>query len=269
VYVLKRLTPENIISILNHALEVLGTTLSEDSKNLIAQYADGDARYGLNLLEILHDLNQPITEALVQEVCAHSIRKFDKHGEIFHDLISALHKSVRGSDPDAALYWLCRMLDGGCDPLYLARRITRIASEDIGNADPRALQLAINAWDVQERLGSPEGELALAQAVLYLAAAPKSNAVYRALGKAMDAARKFGTLDVPLHLRNAPTSLMKKLGYGKTYRYPHDAPDAYIPHENYFPEEMPKQRYYEPVPRGLEIQIREKLASLKEKDKAT
>jgi putative ATPase len=267
VYVLKRLTPENIVSILNHALDTLGITLAEDLKNLIAQYADGDARYGLNLLEILHDLNQPMTEALIQEVCAQGIRKFDKQGEIFHDQISALHKSVRGSAPDAALYWLCRMLDGGCDPLYLARRITRMANEDIGNADPRALQLAINAWDIQERLGSPEGELALAQAVLYLAAAPKSNAAYVAFGKAMDAVKKFGTLEVPLHLRNAPTSLMKKLGYGKAYRYPHDVPDAYIPNENYFPEAMPKQHYYEPVPRGLEIQIREKLAALKEKDK--
>lgn len=267
VYVLKRLTTENILQVLNHAISILNITLSEDLKLLLAQYADGDARYALNLLEILHDLNEPITEKLIQEVCAQGVRKFDKHGELFHDQISALHKSVRGSNPDAALYWLCRMLDGGCDPLYLARRITRMANEDIGNADPRALQLAINAWDVQERLGSPEGELALAQAVAYLAAAPKSNAIYIAYNKAMQAAKQFGTLDVPLHLRNAPTKLMKKLGYGKAYRYPHDEPDAYIPNENYFPEDMPPQHYYDPVPRGLEIQIREKLHSLKEKDK--
>jgi len=267
VYVLKRLTTENILQVLNHAFFILKIDMPEDLKLLLAQYADGDARYALNLLEILHDLNEPITEKLIQEVCAQGVRKFDKHGELFHDQISALHKSVRGSNPDAALYWLCRMLDGGCDPLYLARRITRMANEDIGNADPRALQLAINAWDVQERLGSPEGELALAQAVAYLAAAPKSNAVYIAYNKAMQAAKQFGTLDVPLHLRNAPTKLMKKLGYGKAYRYPHDEPDAYIPNENYFPEDMPPQHYYDPVPRGLEIQIREKLHSLKEKDK--
>lgn len=269
VYVLKPLTTENILQVLNHALFTLNVALSDELKILIAEYADGDARFALNLLEILNDLNEPITEKLIQEVCAHGVRKFDKHGELFHDQISALHKSVRGSDPDAALYWLCRMLDGGCDPLYLARRITRMANEDIGNADPRALQLTINAWDVQERLGSPEGELALAQAVLYLAAAPKSNAVYVAFGKAKEAVKKFGTLEVPLHLRNAPTSLMKKLGYGKLYQYPHDVPDAYIPNENYFPENMPRQKYYEPVPRGLEIQIREKLAALKEKDKTT
>lgn len=270
VYVLKKLTLEDILDVLDRAIQFLHMEFPHDLRVLLAQYADGDARYALNLLEILHDVhdNEPVTESLLQEVCSHTIRRFDKRGELFYDQISALHKAVRGSDPDAALYWLCRMLDGGCDPLYLARRITRIASEDIGNADPRALQLVINAWDVQERLGSPEGELALAQAVIYLSCAAKSNAVYVAYQKAMEDVKKYGSLDVPLHLRNAPTKLMKKLGYGKTYRYPHDEPDAYVPNENYFPEEMPKGEYYHPVGRGLEISIQEKLAYLKNRDEA-
>lgn len=267
VYVLKRLTVEDILQILHRGTDFLKFSISKDLLILLAQYADGDARTALNLLEILHDLNEPVTEALISEVCAHGLRRFDKQGEIFYDQISALHKSVRGSSPDAALYWLCRMLDGGCDPLYIARRIARMASEDIGNADPRALQLAINAWDIQERLGSPEGELALAQAVVYMSCAAKSNAVYTAFGKAMAHVRQTGTLEVPLHLRNAPTKLMKKLGYGKQYQYPHDVPDAYIPNENYFPEELEKQEYYHPVPRGLEIKIMEKLAKLKNRDK--
>jgi putative ATPase len=190
------------------------------------------------------------------------VRRFDKGGDAFYDQISALHKSVRGSAPDAALYWLCRMLDGGCDPLYLARRVVRMASEDIGNADPRALTLALEAWEVQERLGSPEGELAIAQAVLYLAAAPKSNAVYLAFHAAKEDVAAGGSLEVPVHLRNAPTRLMKELGYGHAYRYAHDEPDAYAAGENYFPEGMAPRRYYEPVERGLEIRIREKLARL-------
>lgn len=267
VYVLRRLTVEDILQILHRGTDFLKIDVPEALLLLLAQYADGDARTALNLLEILNDLNEPITEALILEVCAHGVRRFDKQGEIFHDQISALHKSVRGSSPDAALYWFCRMLDGGCDPLYIARRIARMASEDIGNADPRALQLAINAWDVQERLGSPEGELALAQAVIYMSCAAKSNAVYTAFGKAMAHVKQTGTLEVPLHLRNAPTKLMKKLGYGKQYQYPHDVPDAYIPNENYFPEDLDKQEYYHPVPRGLEIKIIEKLAELKKKDK--
>ena len=191
----------------------------------------------------------------------------DKGGEAFYDQISALHKSVRGSAPDAALYWLARMLDGGCDPIYIARRVVRMASEDIGNADPRALELALNAWDIQERLGSPEGELAIAQAVTYLACAAKSNAVYTAFAAAMQDARTSGSLEVPLHLRNAPTQLMKELGYGRQYRYAHDEPDGYAAGERYFPEELGERVYYHPVQRGLEIKIAEKLAQLKELDK--
>jgi len=204
-----------------------------------------------------------ITAATVQEVVAESLRRFDKGGDLFYEQISALHKSVRGTDPDAALYWLCRMLDGGCDPLYIARRVVRMASEDIGNADPRSLQLALNAWDAYERLGSPEGELMLAQAVVYLACAPKSNAVYTAYKLARADAQQSGSLDVPLHLRNAPTKLMKALDYGKDYRYAHDEQNAYAVGENYFPDELKGRRYYEPVERGLEIKIREKLAGLR------
>ncbi|MDE2140435.1 MAG: recombination factor protein RarA, partial [Gammaproteobacteria bacterium] len=209
-----------------------------------------------------------IGEQIVRDVVSGGLRRFDKHGELFYDQISALHKSVRGSAPDAALYWLARMLDGGCDPLYIARRVVRMASEDIGNADPRALALALDAWDVQERLGSPEGELAVAQAVVYLACAPKSNAVYTAFDAAMSDARQYGTLEVPLALRNAPTRLMKGLGYGREYRYAHDEPDAYAAGENYFPEAMPAKTYYHPVTRGLETRIAEKLAELRQRDAA-
>jgi putative ATPase len=206
-----------------------------------------------------------ITEAIASEVSAGGYRRFDKKGEQFYDQISALHKSVRGSDPDAALYWLCRMLDGGCDPRYVARRVLRMASEDIGNADPRALTLALEACEVYERLGSPEGELAIAQAVVFMACVAKSNAVYVAFGAAMADAQARGTLDVPLHLRNAPTGLMKGLGYGKGYRYAHDEPDAVAKGEKYFPDGMQPARYYEPVPRGLEIKIAEALARIRAK----
>ena len=199
----------------------------------------------------------------MQEVVGGNLRRFDKGGDLFYEQISALHKSVRGTDPDAALYWLCRMLDGGCDPLYIARRVVRMATEDIGNADPRGLTLALNAWDTYERLGSPEGHLAIAQAVVYLACAPKSNAVYTAFKQAMSDAQQSGSLDVPLHLRNAPTTLMKALDYGKGYRYAHDEQNAYATGENYFPEALRGRRYYEPVARGLEIKIREKLAALR------
>ena len=232
----------------------------------MAQFSDGDARRALTLLEIAADLahENQITQSLLHEVLAGgSTRRFDKGGEAFYDQISALHKSVRGSDPDAALYWLCRMLDGGCDPLYLARRIVRIASEDIGNADPRALEICINAWSAQERLGSPEGELALAQAVIYLSVAAKSDAVYAAFRNAMKVAKSSGSLEVPLHLRNAPTKLMKELDYGKDYRYAHNEKDAYVAGENYFPNELSGSVFYEPVDRGLEIKIREKLAQLR------
>jgi len=196
-----------------------------------------------------------------------STRRFDKYGEAFYDQISALHKSVRGSAPDAALYWMARMLDGGCDPLYIARRVLRMASEDIGNADPRALTIAREAWDVLERLGSPEGELALAQAVVYMACAAKSNAVYTAFGAALRDAREQGSLEVPLHLRNAPTRLMKELDYGKDYRYAHDEGEGYAAGERYFPEALGSKIYYHPVARGLEIKIAEKLAHLRALDR--
>ena len=201
-----------------------------------------------------------MTEAIAAEVSAGGYRRFDKQGELFYDQISALHKAVRGSDPDASLYWLCRMLDGGCDPRYIARRVLRMASEDIGNADPRALTVALEASEVYERLGSPEGELAIAQAVVFMACAAKSNAVYAAFKAAMADAQEQGTLEVPLRLRNAPTGLMKGLGYGKGYRYAHDEPDAFAAGETYFPDDLPARRYYEPVPRGLEIKIAEALA---------
>jgi putative ATPase len=193
--------------------------------------------------------------------------RFDKGGENFHDQISALHKSVRGSDPDASLYWLCRMLEGGCDPMYIARRAVRMASEDIGNADPRALTLTLEACAVYERLGSPEGELAIAQAIVFMACAAKSNAVYAAFNAAKADAAGLGSLEVPLHLRNAPTRLMKDIGYGKGYRYAHDEPDAYAAGERYFPDSMPERRYYVPAPRGLEIKIGEALAARRARDR--
>jgi putative ATPase len=277
VYVLKSLSVEEIRAVIDHALadstRGLGDcplVFAKPLRDELARAADGDARRGLNLLEIAADLAEPdetgnehITEALLKEVLAGGLRRFDKGGEIFYDQISALHKSVRGSNPDAALYWMSRMLDGGCDPVYLARRVVRIASEDIGNADPRGLQLALNAWDVQERLGSPEGELAIAQAVVYLACAPKSNAVYTAYKAAMSDAKAEGSQEVPLHLRNAPTKLMKELDYGKAYRYAHDETDAFAAGEKYFPEAMGERVYYHPVERGLEIKIAERLAYLR------
>ncbi len=275
VYVLKALTEAELTAVLRRALEDehrglggRGLALDEADLALMARAADGDARRALNLLENAAALVEQgrIPHEVVVEVCAGQVRRFDKEGEYFYDQISALHKAVRGSAPDAALYWLCRMLDGGCDPLYVARRVVRMASEDIGNADPRALRLALDAWEAQERLGSPEGELAIAQAVVYLACAPKSNAVYTAFKAAMKEARDTGTLEVPLHLRNAPTRLMKKLGYGKAYRYAHDEPEGYAAGENYFPEELEGRRYYHPVERGLEIRIREKLAHLRALD---
>jgi len=279
VYVLKSLQPREIRAIIDRALQdsehglgVLNIDVAEGLRNRLAEAADGDGRRALNFLEILGDLapnrdgRQVVTEDLVNEVISGGIRRFDKGGEAFYDQISALHKSVRGSSPDAALYWLSRMLDGGCDPLYIARRVVRMASEDIGNADPRALEIALNAWDVQERLGSPEGELAIAQAVTYMACAAKSNAVYTAFNNAMTDAREYGSLEVPLHLRNAPTRLMKELDYGKAYRYAHDEAEGYAAGERYFPEEMPEKRYYHPVSRGLEVKIAEKLAHLHELD---
>jgi len=271
VYVLKALEAADIKTLLQRALYdeqrglgKLKLSLNDAQLELIAEAADGDARRALNLLEIASDLSEDggITEQVLAEIVGGQVRRFDKGGEAFYDQISALHKSVRGSSPDGALYWLCRMFDGGCDPLYVARRVVRMASEDIGNADPRGLEIALNAWDVQTRLGSPEGELAIAQAVLYLASAPKSNAVYKAFNQAMAMARDSGSLEVPIHLRNAPTKLMKELGYGKEYRYAHDEPGAYAAGENYLPEEIEGTRFYQPVERGLEIKIAEKLRQL-------
>ena len=273
VYVLKMLDDTALQAILRRALadeeRGLGSRfrVDADSLALIAHAADGDARRALNLLELAADLTpgEEISRAVVEEVVAGGRRRFDKQGEHFYDQISALHKSIRGSDPDASLYWLMRMLDGGCEPLYVARRMIRVASEDIGNADPRALQLCLNAWEALERLGSPEGELALAQAVVYLACAAKSNAVYTAAKAARKDAEELGSLEVPMHLRNAPTRLMKELGYGENYRYAHDEEGAIARGEKYFPEDMESRTYYHPVPRGLEIKIREKLAEIRKK----
>ena len=278
VYVLKSLDEAAMRKLVQRALteeKGLGKqslSLPEESFQILLAAADGDGRRLLNLLENASDLVEDGGEIgieLLQNLLGDSRRRFDKGGEAFYDQISALHKSVRGSNPDAALYWYARMLDGGCDPLYLARRVVRMASEDIGNADPRALTLCLNAWDVQERLGSPEGELAVAQAIVYLACAPKSNAVYMGFKAAMREAAEHGSLEVPLHLRNAPTKLMKELGYGEEYRYAHDEPDAYAAGEDYFPEELEPRRYYEPVPRGLELKIRDKLAHLASLDAAS
>jgi len=275
VYVLRSLEQKDIIAILRRVLvdeRGLGDrqlTIVDDALELLASAADGDARKALNLLEIASDLvmGKSIDRAVIEEVLVSDTRRFDKGGEYFYDQISALHKAVRGSSPDAALYWYARMLDGGCDPLYIARRVVRMASEDIGIADPRALTLALNAWDTQERLGSPEGELALAQAVVYMAAAPKSNAVYQAFNRVRADIRQMPTYDVPLHLRNAPIKLMKELDYGAEYRYAHDEPGAYAPGECYFPPELKDSRYYYPTERGLEKQIAEKLDHLRGLDK--
>jgi len=276
-YVLKSLDIEDLEQILNkglsdkqHGLGDRKLKLEPELLHLMAEAADGDARRALNLLEIAADLSigDTIPRQVVEEVVSGNVRRFDKGGDAFYEQISALHKSVRGSAPDAALYWLCRMLDGGCDPLYIARRVVRMASEDVGNADPRALSIALEAWEAQERLGSPEGELVIAQAVTYLACAPKSNAVYTAFKQAMRDATESGSLEVPVHLRNAPTRLMKELGYGRQYRYAHDEPEGYAAGETYFPETMGERRYYRPVGRGLEIKIGEKLARLANIDQA-
>ena len=270
VYVLKNLERDDILQLLNRALTSdagFGGRLliDKDVLDTLAESAGGDARRALNILEVAADLADPegpessrITAATLEQVLQTSLRRFDKGGDVFYDQISALHKSVRGSNPDGSLYWLCRMLDGGCDPLYVARRLVRIASEDIGNADPRALQITMQAWDAQERLGSPEGELALAQAVTYLAMAPKSNAVYKAYNQCMADIRKDPDYEVPVHLRNAPTKLLKSMGHGEEYRYAHDEPDAFAAGESYLPEAIHQRRYYEPVMRGLEIRLAEK-----------
>lgn len=281
VYVLKPLSKEDIREVLDRALSDTDRGLGDrkidfapELRDKLAEITDGDARRALNLLEIAADLatedanGAHIDEDVLRDVLQQSLRRFDKGGEAFYDQISALHKSVRGSAPDAALYWFVRMLDGGCDPLYIARRVVRMASEDIGNADPRALQLALNAWDVQERLGHPEGELAIAHAILYLACAPKSNAVYTAFNTARALVEQQGSAEVPVHLRNAPTRLMKELGYGKAYRYAHDEPHAYAAGENYFPEGMTPPHLYQPTEYGLEQKIKQRLAFLRELDRA-
>lgn len=274
VYVLRSLSVADIVTLLKTALtdseRGLGAEhvqAQDEALQLIAQAADGDARRGLNMLELAASLADAsvITLDIAKEVATGSRRRFDKGGDQFYDQISALHKAVRGTDPDGALYWFCRMLDGGCDPLYIARRAVRMASEDIGLADPRAFAMTLDAWEAYDRLGSPEGELAIATAIVYLAIAPKSNAVYVAMGEAMEDVEKFGTLDVPLRFRNAPTRLMKNLRHGAGYRYAHDEPDAFAAGERYLPDELPDRRYYRPVPRGLEIKIGEALERLRSK----
>ena len=276
-YVLKSLSQEALVTVIKNALsndaqlKASNTEIDDDSLQLLAQVSDGDARRALNFLEIACDLADAdntgirhINRAVVEDVTSQSLRRFDKGGDLFYEQISALHKSVRGSNPDASLYWFCRMVDGGCDPLYIARRVVRMASEDIGNADPRGLQLALDAWQTFERLGSPEGELAIAQAIVFLACAAKSNAVYSAYNAAMSDARNSASMDVPEHLRNAPTQFMKELGYGKDYRYAHDEDDGFAAGETYFPDAMGEREYYRPVDRGLEARIKEKLDHLRE-----
>ncbi len=280
VYVLQSLTEQEIQWVINNALANDSylirqrITLDADALQIMARAAQGDARTALNLLEMASDIAETtedggavVDEKTLAHILQGTIRRFDKGGEIFHDQISALHKAVRGSSPDAALYWCLRMLDGGCDPLYVARRVVRMASEDIGNADPRALQIALNAWDVVERLGSPEGELTLAQAVIYMACAPKSNAVYSAFNQVRQCISQSPDYDVPKHIRNAPTQLMKQLGHGEDYRYAHDYPDAFVPGDNYLPPELQASRWYEPVARGLEITIGDKLRQLDQRNR--
>lgn len=273
VYVLKALNTEELKQLLVRVQESTLTQLSfeEAASTLLINYADGDARRLLNLLEQTQTAANAthtthITLDFVQDTLTLNARRFDKNGDQFYDQISALHKSVRGSHPDAALYWLCRMLDSGTDPLYLARRIIRMAWEDIGLADPRALQIANEAAQTYERLGSPEGELALGQAVIYLAVAAKSNAGYMAYNQARAFVQQDKSREVPVHLRNAPTKLMKELGYGHAYRYAHDEPDAYAAAETYLPDGIAEPGWYQPVPRGLELKIAEKLALLRKWD---
>lgn len=277
VYVLQSLNEEELQQVINNALQrdeslqKQHLTIQPEALTIIARAAQGDARMALNLLEMAADIAESAQEntlAITEKTLAHilqgNIHRFDKGGEIFHDQISALHKAVRGSSPDAALYWCLRMLDGGCDPLYVARRVVRMASEDIGNADPRALEIALNAWDVVERLGSPEAELTLAQAVIYMASAPKSNAVYVAFNQARKLIADAPAYDVPMHIRNAPTGLMKDLGYGDDYRYAHDHEDAFVAGDCYLPPELQDAHWYQPTTRGLEQKIGEKLRHLEQ-----
>jgi putative ATPase len=272
---LQPLSENELAIILERALAgpLQGLSITDDARALVLGFADGDARRLLNMLEQIGDAalsqgREQVDEAYVRETLASKVRRFDKGGDAFYDQISALHKSVRGSAPDAALYWLCRMLDGGADPLYIGRRLVRMAIEDIGLADPRALRTALDACETYERLGTPEGELALAQAVLYLASTSKSNAVYTAYNAAREHVERDGSRAVPVHLRNAPTRLMKELGYGHAYRYAHDEPEAYAAGENYFPDDMQPVQFYTPTARGLEARIAERLAHLRALDRA-
>ncbi|MFT2099457.1 replication-associated recombination protein A [Marinomonas sp. 2405UD66-6] len=276
VYRLKSPTVEEVKSVLVRALQShekgmaeYGFHVSDYFLSVLAQAADGDIRRGLNFLEILSDLVEPgteVTQEQLEDVLGGSVRRFDRKGDVFYDQISAFHKSVRGSSPDGALYWMARMLDGGCDPLYIARRLLAIASEDIGNADPRALQVGLNAWDVFERVGPGEGNRAIAQAAVYMACAPKSNAVYKAFNQAMSDVAAQPSYEVPVHLRNAPTSLAKSMGHGDEYRYAHNEEYAYAAGENYMPEELAEMRYYQPTDRGLEKKIADKLDWLSKLD---
>ena len=275
VYVLQPLAPAELAQLLERAVAAAlpGMIVDEKARDALVSYADGDGRRLVNLVEQLATAAgearvTAIDVGFVEATIARSLRRFDKGGEAFYDQISALHKAVRGSDPDASLYWMCRMLDGGADPLYVGRRLIRMASEDVGLADPRALTLALDAVATYERLGTPEGELALAQCVLYLACAPKSNAVYVAYGAAREFIGEDGSRPVPLRLRNAPTGLMKRLGYGKGYRYAHDEADAYAAGERYLPDDMPDVTFYEPTERGLEARIGERMRALRGSDDA-
>lgn len=272
VYVLKSLTENDLLQLIHQATPHISVEFPKELHSFLAKASDGDARRCLNLLEIAAELaeseNSAINLAILEAVLSEGVRRFDKQGEDFYDQISALHKSMRGSNPDASLYWLARMLDGGCDPYYILRRLVRFASEDIGNADPRALDITLSAWQSYERLGSPEGDLAIAQAVVFLAVSAKSNAIYSAWNRVLIDISQSGSLPVPLHLRNAPTHLMKELGYGKKYRYAHDEPYAYAAGENYMPETLAGKQYYYPTDRGLEIRIREKLKFLQQLDKS-
>lgn len=277
VYLLKALTEEDLVGVIENALTNksrglgdLNLTLTAEQKLTLARTGDGDARRTLNYLEVLSDMAElvdsehRIKDEHIAQVVEESYRRFDKGGDSFYEQISALHKSVRGSSPDGTLYWLTRMLDGGCDPVYIARRLTRMATEDIGLADPRALQIALNSWDTYTRLGSPEGELALAQAAVYLASAPKSNAIYTAYGSARKAIADHGSLEVPLHLRNATTNLSREMGYGEEYRYAHDEDDGFAAGENYLPEEIHSEQFYYPKQAGLEIRIKEKMENFRQ-----
>ncbi len=273
VYVLQPLTEDELGQLFDRgrSAALTGLVVTPEARALLIASADGDARRLYNMLEQTGIAaeeagRREVDEAFIRDALAQRLRRFDKGGEQFYDQISALHKSVRGSDPDAALYWLTRMLDGGADPLYVGRRLVRMASEDIGLADPRALRVALDACETYERLGSPEGELALAEAALYMAIAPKSNAAYKAFGAARELVRNDSTRPVPQHLRNAPTRLMKDLGYGRDYRYAHDEPDAYAAGENYFPDGMKKPEFYHPTANGLEARIREHLERLRQLD---